>query len=336
MEDLEDVGDYDESSIEEDPPRFQMIGASGVGQIADDDPSAVAERISAIVARINSDYLRLGREVYLVLHRRLFLKWGYSSFEECMSSKFGISRERAEQVRRVWAKFVKELRIPYESLDGIGFGKARLLLPIVNDSNVRGLIDKARAAPTIRELRDEVDLIRGKRKAVVQAKETSPQVAETEIRPAGPEEASRDPGPPGRSVIVVPPERPTKVTFNLYPNQREIIDAAIRYVQTEKRSDIEMAPNEALAHVATGFLADRLTRDQRPNAQLRFYLYWFERVFGGKFIWITSEEAIQVLSKAIHEHPDLFPDQGKTDAVNTGPQGACNDEELTDDDTSHA
>lgn len=99
-----------------------------------------------------------------------------------------------------------------------------------------------------------------------------------------------------------------RVTFKLHASQQEIVEAALDYVQRNKTAGHLLAPNECLAHVAMGFLADRQTRDQRPNAQLRLYLYWFERVFGGKFIWITSEEAIQVLSKAIHEHPDLFPE----------------------------
>lgn len=318
MEDNEFFDADDERSVEDVDrlPKFQLIGGGSQpsGTIASESPEAVAERISAILSRINSDYLLLGREIYMVFHRRLYLQWGYSTFDECMAAKFGISRERSERVRRVWSKYVKELRIAYDDLAGVGFSKAHMLLPIVNADNVRGLIEKARTAQTVKDFKQEIDLIRGRRKAVERAKVDAPQVNETKLEPADTADVT-SPAASETGVVLEPAERPTKVTFNLYPDQLEIVQAAIQEVQRNKRSDIEMAPNEALSHVALGFMAERLTKDKRPNAQIRFYMHWLERIYGGKLIWVTNDEAAAVLSKAVEEHGELFPQQGKTQVV---------------------
>lgn len=296
---------------------FQMIGAGGQGQlqfIKSDTPEAVAARIKAIVSRINSDYLYLGREIYKVYHRRMYLDLGYSTFDECMASEFGISKERADRVRRVWTKFIKELGVNPDRLDGVGFAKAFAMLPVVNSDNAGDLIDRAKNASSAKAFNEHVDLLKGKPKAVAKAKDNSASYEETTTDHSMPQ-----PSPSGRLTVqpveVIDQERPTKVTFNLYPSQREIIDAAIAEVTRNKTGGGLMAPNEALSHVALGFMADRLTRDGRPNAQVRFYLNWFERVYGGKFVWITNDEAVAVLTKAINEHPNLFPQQGKTVTV---------------------
>ena len=300
---------------------FQLIGGTGNGQIQfikSDSPDAIAERIFAIMRRINTDYLHLGREIYLVFWRKTYLKWGYSTFDECMAAKFGISRERADRVKRVWAKFIKDLGIKHELLEGVGFARAFAMLPIINSDNANDLIERAKNTRTAKAFNDHVDLLRGKPKAVAQVRETADLIEETTTEHNHPVASAS-----GR--LQVQPEeteRPTKVTFNLYASQREIIDAAIQEVQRNKTGGGHMAPNEALAHVALGFLADRQTRDERPNAQVRFYLNGFERIYGGKFVWIVSDEAAQVLTKAIEEHPTLFPQQGST---------AVNPEEIEDE-----
>jgi hypothetical protein len=304
------VTDFDGAGADE----FQLIGAGGQGQlqfIKSDSPAAVAERIKAIVNRINSDYLHLGREIYKVFHRRMYLDLGYSTFDECMAAEFGISKERADRVRRVWTKFVKELCVKPEELDGVGFQRAFTLLPVVTTDNAHDLIARAKSVGSAKELQAHVDLLKGKPKALDHARDSAALVEETTTadHPSPERSASgRLPTP----APAVEQERPTKVTFNLYPSQREIVDAAIAEVQRNKTGGGLMAPNEALAHVALGFMADRLTRDERPNAQVRFYLNWFERVYGGKFVWITNDEAAAVLTKAIEEHSALFPQQGKT------------------------
>jgi hypothetical protein len=239
----------------------------------------------------------------------MYLEWGYSTFDECMAAKFGVSRERADRVRRVWTKFIKELGVNPDRLDGVGFAKAFAMLPVVTTENASDLIERAKNTKNVRAFNEHVDLLKGKPKALARAKESAASFEETTTDTRSSATASGRLTP---VATIIDEDRPTKVTFNLYPSQREIIDAAIAEVTKNKTGGGLMAPNEALSHVALGFMADRLTKDGRPNAQVRFYLNWFERVYGGKFVWLTSDEAAAVLTKAIEENPGLFPQQGKT------------------------
>ena len=308
---------------------FQMIGAGGQGQIQflkSDSPEAVAERVFVILNTIDTSYLRLGYEFFKIYHRSMYIQYGFSTFDECMAEKFNVSRERADRVRRVWTKFIKELLLKTEQLDGVRFQRAFIMLPIVNSENALELIERAKTTRSTKAFNAHIDLLKGKPKAIAHARNTAHSIEEKTTEHTLPTTSAS-----GRLQVaeIDEEERPTKVTFNLYPSQREIIDAAIAEVTKNKTGGSLMAPNEALAHVALGFLSERLTQDQRPNAQVRFYLNWFERVYGGKFVWITSPEAASVLTKAIEDSPSLFPQQGKT-TINPEEDGS---DEHPDDDS---
>ena len=59
-------------------------------------------------------------------------------------------------------------------------------------------------------------------------------------------------------------------------------------------------------NVCQEFFQSRMTKEQRPKARPRFWMRMMERVYGGKFLWIHSEEASRALMAALEDFPDTF------------------------------
>lgn len=277
--------------------------------IPGDGADACRARIHAIMGRINEDYLHLGRELYMAFHRRYYMDWGYGSFDEAVSDVFGISRERADRVRRVWTRFVKDLGIDASELMGVKYARAYKLLGVIDGDNKSDLLHRARSMASWHAFSEHVDLLRGNERAIEAVKLSALKVEEREAEntsisgrqaPPSLDDDEADPVPPPR-----PPEKPTRLSFNMYPSQLDVLNAAIAEVQREKPNAV-VAPNEALAHIATEFLAQRMSKSDEPNSNIRYYLRMFERHFGGKFVWFTNEDAVRVVSEAIDRHPEYF------------------------------
>ena len=90
----------------------------------------------------------------------------------------------------------------------------------------------------------------------------------------------------------------------LHPSQFKVIDAAMAEARRSKPD--EMADNEALAHIATEFLASRMSKEETPVARVEFLLHNLETAYGGKFVWIPSDNAASYLADAMKQRPDLF------------------------------
>jgi len=74
-----------------------------------------------------------------------------------------------------------------------------------------------------------------------------------------------------------------------------------------------MAPNEALAHVATEFLAARMSKEEKPLVRVQFLLGNLETCYGGKFVWIKDNGAALFLADCMKQRPDLFNEPVEND-----------------------
>lgn len=272
--------------------------------IPGDGAEACRHRIDAIVGRVDEDYIHLGRELYVAFHKRYYIDWQFGSFDDAVAALWGISRERADRVRRVWTKFVKELNIGSAELAQIRYARAYKLLGVIDADNKDELLQRARSMSWA-SFNEHVDLLRGNSRAIEALKVSALSVEEREsenssISGRQPAQSQDESGPAAPE-----PERPTRMTFNLYPSQLEVLRAALAEVEREKAKAV-VAPNEALAHIATEFLAQRMSKSDEPNANIRYYLRMFERHFGGKFVWFTNADAVRVVSEAIDRHPEYF------------------------------
>lgn len=302
-----------------------------------DAPEAVFTRAKALKRTIDTAYIGLGRELYQIFHRRLFIGEGFDTFDDWVERGLGISRSRADRVRRIWTKFVKELNLHADQLQGIGYSNALTLLGIINNENAQDWLAKAKTM-SWRDLALAVAAARGPTPEAIEALQNAGVEVTRKVEEDN-DDLSREGGfddiPSGGGGGALPSERSgltssgpspdrrrpptddeevgrvevlnarrTTVTLQLKDDQLRVWNAALDVVKRAKKTEASLG--ECVAHVATEFLANRLTKEGKPEARVAFYLANFEHVFGGKFIHITSKEAADVLSKAIDEHRELF------------------------------
>jgi hypothetical protein len=252
----------------------------------------------------------MGRDLYLAYHRRLSSGWGYDTFKDYVEKEVGIAKSRAERLRRIWTKYVKKLKVSPKLLEGVGFTNAFTMLPVVDSSNVHEWLDKAKAS-SWRELDLAVQLERSPSPAAVAAlagagatvkAKTGADVADTGMAFHETDDTDLDESKSGDL------RRPW--TFRMYPSQYKVVDAAVSEARRTKPD--EMAENEALAHVATEFLAARMSKEETPLVRLKFLMSTMEGVYGGKFVWIKNDAAAKFLTDSMESRPDLFDDVSTT------------------------
>jgi len=270
----------------------------------------VRKRVARLKKEIDSSYIQLGKDFYLIYHRRLFQNWGYDSFTDYVETEVGMAKQRAERCRRIWTKFVKECGVKPKELDGIGYTNALLLLPVVKSDNVKHWIDTAKGIK-----RDEFDKVvsrdpltyRDLDLAISAAKSPS-AAAVADLPVAGTPPEPENPGEeidttPGSPMPPVPAGR-RRLAVNMHPSQYKVVDAAIAEARRTKPE--EMAENEALAHVATEFLAARMSKEEKPLVRVQFLLANLETSYGGKFVWVNDPAAAAFLGDCMEQRPDLF------------------------------
>lgn len=273
-----------------------------------DSPNEVRKRLAQYKKVADGAYIQMGRDLYLAYHRRLFAKWGYDTFTDYVEQELGIAKTRAERLRRIWTKYIKTLKVAPKELQAVGFTNAFTMLQVVNETNVYNWIDKA-SKMSWRELDLAVQAAKGPSKKAVEelaatgspVKTTGTDVADTGMAYHD-DEATEDEGKPG--------DKRRAWTFRMYPSQYKVVDAAVSEARRTKPA--EMAENEALAHVATEFLASRMSKEETPLVRLKFLMTTMEQVYGGKFVWIKNETAAAFLSEAMDSRPDLFVDPAPT------------------------
>lgn len=265
-----------------------------------DSPGEIRKRLKFNKAKVDDAYIQMGRDLYLAYHRRLYSKWGYDTFTDYVEREVGIAKTRAERLRRIWTKYVKQLNVTPAALSGVGFTNAFTMLSVVDSTNVHTWIEKAKNSAW-----RELDLAVQAAKGV--SKDVADKIAATGDAIAA--SAKPDDAPPtedGSEIdeTLVPGDKRRPWTFRLYPSQFKVLDAAVAEARRTKKD--EMAENEALANIATEFLGARMSKEEKPLVRIKFMLSVFEQVYGGKFVWIKNEAAANFLGDAMESRPDLF------------------------------
>lgn len=269
-------------------------------QRSNDSPDEIRKRIVATKNAMDRAYLQLGRDLYLVFHRRMFIGWGFDSFKDYVEEEIGEDLKRCERVMRIWAHLVKGCSLRPSVLKGLSYTNALQLLPVTDRSNAAARIAMAKKL-SWRDLRTKIKVWKSP---------SADDVADLPRDEDGDEDGDGDgdndePTEPEPEPEPADDDRET-MTFRLYPGQAKVVDAAIAEAQRAK--DCGMAPNEALANMATEFLASRMAKEDEPVTRLSYILGVLERVYGGKIIWIPTDEAAGLLIKTMEDHPDLFND----------------------------
>jgi hypothetical protein len=265
-----------------------------------DSPSEIRKRLKLNKNKVDSVYIQMGRDLYLAYHRRLYSKWGYDTFTDYVEQEIGIAKTRAERLRRIWTKYVRKLKVSPLELQGLGFTNAFTMLSIVDSENVHSWIGRAKKMAW-RDLDIAVQAAKGLSKEDADKVRASSPAAGAIGLPTDDDPPTED---GTESAPLLPGDRRRAWTFRLYESQFKVVDAAVAEAKRTKKD--EMAENEALAHVATEFLASRMSKEEKPLARLQFMLSVFEQVYGGKFVWIKNDDAAVFLGEAMESRPDLF------------------------------
>ena len=279
--------------------------------------SEVRKRVARLKKEIDSSYIQLGKDFYLIYHRRLYQKWGHDSFTDYVENEVGMAQQRADRCRRIWTKFVKECGVKPKDLDGLGYTNALLLLPVVKSHTVSQWLDTAKGIKRDEQgnvVSKEVLTYRDLELEIAKAKSPSgaavgdlPKVGASGLD----EEEPVDPVTGTPLPTAIPADGRRAFSVRCHPTQYKVIDAAIAEAQRTKPE--EMAPNEALAHVATEFLAARMSKEEKPLVRVQFLLGNLETCYGGKFVWIKDNGAALFLADCMKQRPDLFNEPVEND-----------------------
>jgi len=246
---------------------------------ADDSPNSLRERIPALKARVDRDYVQLARDLWTVHSLGHYKTWGFPTFNDYVV-QVGISIGSANRLRRLWSRLIISVGLRPSQLNGIGYSSAKLLSSVIDRTNATDWIEKGKTL-TYRDLQAEVDKMRPPALTIPPPSSTS--------------------SPASSSVISSPFMK--RRSFYLSAEQEEALDEALA---ESSRISNSYSENFNLYLICIKFLADCMTQEQAPDARLRFFMRHLERIHGGRVLHVRTPEAFEVLQKAIDAHPELF------------------------------
>lgn len=91
---------------------------------------AIRVEIKSLAREVSSKFLRLSQLLRVVQRDGLYRAWGFDSFEAWATGDTDIHPETARTFVSMERTLVEEARIPREVLDGIGWTKAKSLVPL--------------------------------------------------------------------------------------------------------------------------------------------------------------------------------------------------------------
>ena len=264
-------------------------------------PDEIRDDIAKRSAKIDQEYLFLGKDLYVAKHCEHYLKWGYSTWREYVESEANLSIKRDERLRKVWKTLVKGMGVTAKDLHDIGFSKASLICKdgLLTRKNLKDWLEKARSS-SFRELEKAVKT-KGKRVKVKTVEETdadgAPTGAKKKVRVVTTEDGDE--------------EEFESLSFSVTDDQREVIDEAL----TKAELLAESTRRGHLLHlICTDFLAGNLGEDPKERARLRFHLRNLEDAFGTKIMALPQgEEATEAIMEFVASRPDLFDLTGEVD-----------------------
>lgn len=275
-----------------------------------DDPDTIKTRIPMLRNIAERCYIYLAKDLWNVCNRKLYTEWGFNTYDDYLVF-LGMSKEGAYRLRRIFDVLVTKCGITIPEIEGLGKSKAERLLPVVNKFNARSWIEVAKNSD-YGTLLSKID--NEKRRNVgssLSGKETTPvqqdAVAKVEI-------IGTDAEPELSDVIDIKPKKLKVKSFQIAEDSESLLNEAINEARR-----ITKSPSDGfnLICIAQQFLASRLTLDGKDDNRLMWFLRNFEKIYGGRLLYIKSEEAWEVLRTAVENRPDVIE---TTSGVDTGVQ----------------
>lgn len=305
-------------SEEAEEAKFELIPVDETPQeVSYTDPFASVEDIRKRVllrkGSIDQQYLEMGRDLFDIYYNKKYLDWDYETFTDYVFNEVGYADSTADKFRYLWKKYVMELGIAPDRLHGVGYAKADMLKPIITNKNADDWLDKARAL-TIKDLRVAINAEKSKHlkyKLTEGAAPPSPAfkpdpLAQLPALPTDTVDPYKAPimvegehGP----VPLVTEDQPTKKQFLLFPDQWRYLHTILQEMARTTGSDKE---GHNLICALQEMMASRIERGDKREEKPGLYMKGFELRFGGKLLWLKSEEQATLVKTFIDGQPDLF------------------------------
>lgn len=271
-----------------------------------DSPEAIRERIKVFKRVTESAYMRLAHDLWKCYHRKLYVGYGYDTFDDYVATEVGISRDRAYKLRRIYTVLHLKCDIPTKEIEEAERARVEMILPMVDRTNARDWLGRAKTLP-YKGLKNKIAEVKNRRAA--QAPEPTGPI---KPEPTTPIKIACEASPRGE--IAQEPMEFVKRTFRLPEDGDSLLTEALAVAQrfTKSHSD---AFN--LICVAQQFLAHNLTLEGKKDPRKEYWTRWMEEIYGGRFLHIKNDEAWAVLADAVDKNPHLFG-TGKRGDPNVG------------------
>lgn len=244
-------------------------------------PDLIRQRLKAAYQLVDKTYVEMGRDLYATYHGRLFIGWGFDTFNDYVAKELGMDTKKAERVRGIHAHYVQACGLAPSTVEQIGFFNCITLKTVITPENAKERIPVVLGMSSSRAVTKQ---------AAAWKKLDAPQDPEDDGE-AEDEESEED------GAIV-------NLNVKLHPSQHKVVAAALDEARRAKATELPL--NEALANIATEFLASRMAKEDEPVTRMAYMLGVLEKVYGGKIVWIQNDQAAAVLMEAMEAHPDLF------------------------------
>jgi hypothetical protein len=218
----------------------------------------VRERIQKEKTNIEKGYMALAQLLHEAWENSYFIRWHYESFREYCQKELGIQYRRAKYYVAI-ADAVKKLGVDWEEVEGIGWTKMRVLLPIFREEmeDHQGWMDLAKEY-SVRELESMV----------------------------------KDQKQLGAEITSQGEEKVVTLKFNLTQEQANIIQSALEKAMEAVESDSSVLGLEQMAYDYVMRSDDDPSMMPLPNL-----LGWVERVYGVKLEIKGSQDLEDILQE---------------------------------------
>jgi len=260
------------------------------------DPEAIRARISILKTVTERCYMRLAKDLWDCFQRKLYIEYGYDTFDDYVAAEVGISKDRAHRLKRIFSVLVLKCDLSPSEIEEAERSRVELILGVVNRENARQWLNDAKLL-RYKDLKTKLRHERDRRRPPTPAatKEERP-VDITPVRLAC----------ESKQVKQIKEEFVQR-TFRLPTDGDTLLTEALGVAQrvTGSHSD-----NFNLICIAQQFLAHNITVEGKDDGRCSYFQRWMEEIYGGRFIHIKTDKAWDVLREAIEGHPDLFGTSG--------------------------
>lgn len=259
------------------------------------DPASIRDRVPKLKKMLEQGYLMFARDVWSIYHRKLYIQWGYETYDDYIETEVGVSKDSAYRARLLFETFTMKCGVRPEELDGIGRARATMIRPLVTKTNARDWIEAAKEL-SWSEFNDKVQKAKRKKKKTPQPA-TSPE--SPTVKPGSPITLAKDTPRDQEKTVEVEEDEFVLRRFHLPPETDTLLDEALAEAQRITQSH---SAGFNLGCILQHFLAHRLTQEGKTDGRLYYHLRHMEKIYGGRLIHIKDDKAWELLSETI-ENP---------------------------------